>query len=164
MLRLKHFSLQIEIYAIAPINHLKKNNSLRLKFYSQSNARQVFAELSSSTVECCRHSSATKNGIFCELFWVFEPATKSWDLKRSSPALEMFRLHFNGALVENSDCCAYFDQIAVIVTEGLKKLIPRNAGEESDNVVVRATACITCNWENTFKIRGNNLKSFKRFL
>ena len=153
MIRLKHCGLKIEVHAVAPINCHEKIGPLRLKFDARPDALQVFAELSAATVDVCQKASTTKNGILFEIFWVFQSA-KSWDLKRSSPAREMFTLSFNGTLIHHSDCALYFDQVASIIIENLQGVQPRKRRSDSEDMFIQATACITCAWDDTYKIRG----------
>ena len=153
MMRLKHFGLEIEVHAIAPIIYHQKNHNLRLKFDSKPAALHVFAELSATTVEFCQQASVANNGISMEFFWTFQPS-KSWDLKRSSPALEMFKVCFNGAFLCNSNCVPYFDQMATMVTEQLHDTQPRKRRADSEDMFVQATVCVTCDWDNTYKHRG----------
>ena len=153
MMRLKHYGLRIEVNAVAPINCPEKIGPLRLKFDARPDALHVFAELSAATADVCQQASTTKNGILFEIFWVFQNA-KSWDLKRSSPAREMFNLCFNGALIHHSDCALYFDQVASIIIENLQGVQPRKRRADSEDIFIQATACITCAWDDTYKIRG----------
>jgi len=153
MMRLKHFGLDIEMHAIAPIIYHQKIQNLRLKFDSRLDALHVFAELSGTTVELCQQASVTNKGISFELFWTFQP-TKSWDMKRSSPALEMFKVCFNGTFICHSNCIPYFDQMAIMVTEQLHDAQPRKRRSDSEELFVQTTVCITCDWDNTYKHRG----------
>jgi hypothetical protein len=156
MMRLKHFGLQIEVHAIAPTNFHAKINNLNLRFDSRLSAIDVFAELSAATVDGCQLASLTKDGILIELFWTFQTA-KSWDLKRSSPAREMFNLFFNGALIHPSDCATYFDQIVSIVTKRLDDVHPKKRHANFEDIFIQATACVTCTWDDTYKHRGTTV-------
>ncbi len=152
-MRLRHFGLQIEVHATAPMNFQAKINNLKLRFHSRPSPKDVFAELSSATVDGCQLASLTKNGILIELFWTFQTA-KSWDLKRSSPAREMFNLFFNGALIHPSDCATYFDQLVSIVTKRLDDAHPKKRHADFGDIFVQATVCVTCAWDDTYKHRG----------
>ncbi len=153
MIRLKHFGLQIDIHANAPVTHHSNIDALQLTFNSRPSALHIFAELSATKVDGCQHASLSKNGILFEIFWTFQTA-KSWDLKRSSPAREMFNMFFNGALIHPSDCAVYFDQIVTCVTESLDDAYPKKRPADSENIFIQATVCITCTWDNTYKHRG----------
>ena len=155
MMRLKHYDIHFELHAIAPIICREKINSLRLKFDAQPSALHVFAELNSVTVDRCQYASVTRKGILFELFWMFQSA-KSWDLKRSSPTHEMFNLVFNGALIQQSDC-VHLNQMASIVTEKMSDAQPKKRLAYSEDIFIQATACVSCNWDDTYKHRGNML-------
>jgi hypothetical protein len=157
MIRLKHFGVQIEVNAVAPIMYHEKINALRLRLDAKFSALHVFADLNAITVDCCQQASVSRNGIFFELFWTHQSA-KSWDLKRSSPAKETFNIVFNGALIQESDC-VHFGQISSIVTVNLFDAWPKKRLAFSEDTFIQATACITCNWEDTYKHRGTPVSS-----
>ncbi len=151
-MQLKHFDVQIEVNAIAPIIYHRKINALQLRFDAKISALHVFAELNAVTIDRCQQASVSAGGILFELFWTFQ-STKSWDLKRSSPTNEMFSLVFNGTLIHQSDC-VYFDQLSSIITAHLYNAQPGKRPAYSEDTFIQATACIACNWDDTYKHRG----------
>jgi hypothetical protein len=152
MIRLKHFGIQIEVHATAPIHYHVNISTFKLTFASQPNSLHVFAELSAAKVESCQHAKIETNGISFELFWTFQTA-QSWDLKRSSPEREMFNLLFNGAMIQPLDCAAY-DEMVAIVTRSLNDFRSRKRPSETEETFVQATVCISCTWDDTYKHRG----------
>jgi DNA mismatch repair ATPase MutL len=152
MIRLKHFGLQIEVHATAPIHDHADISTFKLTFASHSNSLRVFAELSAANVESCQHAKIETNGILFELFWTFQ-TSKSSDFKRSSPEREMFNLLFNGAIIQPLDCTAY-DEIEAIVTRSLNGARSRKRPVDTEEIFVQATVCISCTWDDTCKRRG----------
>jgi hypothetical protein len=152
MIRLKHFGLQIEVHATAPIHYHVNISTFKLTFASQPNSLHVFAELSAAKIESCQHAKIETNGILFELFWTFQTA-KSWDLKRSSPEREMFNLLFNGAMIQPLDCKVY-DEMVAIVTRSLHDARSRKRPSDTEEIFVQATVCISCSWDDTYKHRG----------
>jgi hypothetical protein len=65
----------------------------------------------------------------------------------------MFNILFNGALIQQLDC-AYMDQMSSMIAAKLHDTQPKKRLAYSEDIFIQATACITCNWENTYKHRG----------
>jgi hypothetical protein len=72
MIRLKHFGIQIEVHATAPIHYHVNISTFKLTFASQPNSLHVFAELSAAKVESCQHAKIETSGILFELFCIFK--------------------------------------------------------------------------------------------